>query len=878
MSLPTNYKSSGGFDANGQKVTNLADATSPQDAMNLRTFDAKNTVQPYVQAKTYNPDFLVEFSGQLWKCIGTTTGQFDKTKWTAIRGTENWIRITGSYTAISMDTLYVDTTAAPIIIALPVAPKSGDYVRFIDSGNADKNSITIAPNGSTIDGVAGNSVIVRANSQITAIYLGGTWVTTLDLLINRVRFLTASDTLVANVMYTMLANASFNVTLPSNPKKGDWVSLTDQLGTVGSNPITVLASDKQINAQNSFVINQKKASWQLIYDGTGWITYLLSGDALLASKNLSDIPDKPTARSSLGLGSIATYDNGTGTGQVRLNGQNDLVYQERAVMLTNLSQLVLTANKLIYATGANTFATTDFGSLARTLLAATTTQQQRNAMELGDASVRNVGTNTGNLMQVGAFGLGGASMGGGVDINTYTTSGMYLTPSTGVLNLPSGWPDGRNSVVVSGALPYVTQVIIQTPTNVASGTKMAFRVGTAADTWSVWNELGVATGFGTAATRNVGTSAGNLIEVGNAFGWGPLITQQIVPDIDAAMTPGMYQVRTGTTVGTLPLTLTDGIGGTLLVTAYRSEPGGAANFIEQRLTFTKLGTPMLRIFARRYGQDSWESWVEVLTTANTGNVLYRNVGTANTNVMEVGAFGLGGASTSYAGNLNSLAVTQFTYVTTAATNTPLAGVDGVLTHIQASAGFATQEFSATTGVGYKRYLISSTWGAWFISSVDSTGEIVVSPTTSALPGTMKANGAAVSRTVYAKLFALIGTTFGAGDGSTTFNLPDLRGEVIRGWDDGRGIDTGRVFGSLQLDQMQPFSFGRADATGWSLKVNNGYPGSGADGSSLRGAYYTAPGNTSMEFPAIVPFSTYGTPRVGTETRARNVALLFCIRY
>ena len=871
MSLPTNYKSSGGFDANGQKVTNLADATSPQDAMNLRTFDAKNTVQPYVQAKTYNPDFLVEFSGQLWKCIGTTTGQFDKTKWTAIRGTENWIRITGSYTAISMDTLYVDTTAAPIIIALPVAPKSGDYVRFIDSGNADKNSITIAPNGSTIDGVAGNSVIVRANSQITAIYLGGTWVTTLDLLINRVRFLTASDTLVANVMYTMLANASFNVTLPSNPKKGDWVSLTDQLGTVGSNPITVLASDKQINAQNSFVINQKKASWQLIYDGAGWITYLLSGDALLASKNLSDIPDKPTARSSLGLGSIATYDNGTGTGQVRLNGQNDLVYQERAVMLTNLSQLVLTANKLIYATGANTFATTDFGSLARTLLAATTTQQQRNAMELGDASVRNVGTNTGNLMQVGAFGLGGASMGGGVDVNTYTTSGMYLTPSTGVLNLPSGWPDGRNSVVVSGALPYVTQVIIQTPTNVSSGTKMAFRVGTAADTWSVWNELGVSSGFGSAATRNVGTGPANLIEVQNSFGLGSAVATYVGSIDDVTTIPrGWVGVDSANgTTGTLPYA--NGI----LQTVGSVTAGSIRQVFHQ---ITGLSSTSNKTFVRDIYNSTIGPWKTIAYRDDLGSAALRAVGTANTNVMEVGAFGLGGASTSYAGNLNSLAVTQFTYVTTAATNTPLAGVDGVLTHIQASAGFATQEFFATTGVGYKRYLISSTWGAWFISSVDSTGEIVVSPTTSALPGTMKANGAAVSRTVYAKLFALIGTTFGAGDGSTTFNLPDLRGEVIRGWDDGRGIDTGRVFGSLQLDQMQPFSFGRADATGWSLKVNNGYPSSGGDGSSLRGAYYTAPGNTSMEFPAIVPFSTYGTPRVGTETRARNVALLFCIRY
>ncbi len=64
-------------------------------------------------------------------------------------------------------------------------------------------------------------------------------------------------------------------------------------------------------------------------------------------------------------------------------------------------------------------------------------------------------------------------------------------------------------------------------------------------------------------------------------------------------------------------------------------------------------------------------------------------------------------------------------------------------------------------------------------------------------GWVKANGAALSRTTYAALFAAIGTTFGAGDGSTTFNLPDMRGEFPRGWDDGRGVDTGRAIGTAQ---------------------------------------------------------------------------------
>ena len=59
------------------------------------------------------------------------------------------------------------------------------------------------------------------------------------------------------------------------------------------------------------------------------------------------------------------------------------------------------------------------------------------------------------------------------------------------------------------------------------------------------------------------------------------------------------------------------------------------------------------------------------------------------------------------------------------------------------------------------------------------------------------DGRAISRTVYAEYFSLVGTTFGAGDGSTTFNVPDYRGLFLRGWDGGSGRDKNRVYGSIQ---------------------------------------------------------------------------------
>lgn len=75
---------------------------------------------------------------------------------------------------------------------------------------------------------------------------------------------------------------------------------------------------------------------------------------------------------------------------------------------------------------------------------------------------------------------------------------------------------------------------------------------------------------------------------------------------------------------------------------------------------------------------------------------------------------------------------------------------------------------------------------------------------SAVPsGWLECNGAAVSRTTYANLFAAIGTTYGAGNGTTTFNLPDLRGMFVRGWDNGRSLDPGRALGSQQAAANNP---------------------------------------------------------------------------
>ena len=72
------------------------------------------------------------------------------------------------------------------------------------------------------------------------------------------------------------------------------------------------------------------------------------------------------------------------------------------------------------------------------------------------------------------------------------------------------------------------------------------------------------------------------------------------------------------------------------------------------------------------------------------------------------------------------------------------------------------------------------------------GSVVDFAGSSAPSGWLLCAGQAVSRTTYADLFTAIGTTFGVGDGSTTFNLPDLRGRVVAGKDDMNGTAANRL--------------------------------------------------------------------------------------
>ena len=164
-----------------------------------------------------------------------------------------------------------------------------------------------------------------------------------------------------------------------------------------------------------------------------------------------------------------------------------------------------------------------------------------------------------------------------------------------------------------------------------------------------------------------------------------------------------------------------------------------------------------------------------------------------------------------------------------------------------------------------------------ISSI--VGTVAFFARSSAPTGWLKCNGAAISRTDYADLFDSIGTTYGTGNGSTTFNLPDLRGEFVRCLDDGRGVDNGRPLTSSSVAHIQDwaiqnFSGAFNTATSYSDQVSSSGITYRSSNYGVEAHYQRLPERSASR----VYIEASRQINTSTETRPRNVPLLSCIKY
>jgi hypothetical protein len=127
---------------------------------------------------------------------------------------------------------------------------------------------------------------------------------------------------------------------------------------------------------------------------------------------------------------------------------------------------------------------------------------------------------------------------------------------------------------------------------------------------------------------------------------------------------------------------------------------------------------------------------------------------------------------------------------------------------------------------------------------------------SAPAGWLAADGSNVNRTTYAALFSAIGTTYGAGDGSTTFALPDLRGYFVRGSGTNSDGTASGAFGVKQADEL------KSHTHSGSFLLSSGPLNLGGTGASI-----------------LAPLTVGSvTATGGTETRPANIAMLYCIKF
>ena len=170
----------------------------------------------------------------------------------------------------------------------------------------------------------------------------------------------------------------------------------------------------------------------------------------------------------------------------------------------------------------------------------------------------------------------------------------------------------------------------------------------------------------------------------------------------------------------------------------------------------------------------------------------------------------------------------------------------------------------------------SAWGE--IANGVPAGSVFSYASTTPPTGYLECNGAAVSRSTYASLFSAISTTWGVGDGSSTFNLPDLRGQFVRGWDNSAGVDSGRSFASSQTDQNKQHTHSVTDPGhqhNTSVTNSDLFPATGQKTISFGGAGgYPATTFTMSDATTGISLVNQG----GTEVRVKNYALMYVIKF
>jgi len=174
--------------------------------------------------------------------------------------------------------------------------------------------------------------------------------------------------------------------------------------------------------------------------------------------------------------------------------------------------------------------------------------------------------------------------------------------------------------------------------------------------------------------------------------------------------------------------------------------------------------------------------------------------------------------------------------------------------------------------------VTSVSGRWVSLTLDASsldtaphGAVFLHFGDTPLVGTLELDGSAISRTSYSRVFAIYGIKYGSGNGSTTFNLPDPRGQFPRVWSHGSGVDPDAATRTNRGDGTTGDNIGTKQASQYAAHshlVYLGAPNPGVSGTSVNNA------QNGLSLTSTIPTVSSG----GNETRSTNINVMLCVKY
>lgn len=154
------------------------------------------------------------------------------------------------------------------------------------------------------------------------------------------------------------------------------------------------------------------------------------------------------------------------------------------------------------------------------------------------------------------------------------------------------------------------------------------------------------------------------------------------------------------------------------------------------------------------------------------------------------------------------------------------------------------------------------------------GQVVTYVGTTAPAGWLLCDGTAVSRETYAALFNLIGETYGAGDGTTTFNIPDFRGKFLEGLPEGQTVGTSIAAGLPNITGQYSNTVAIAAAGTLTTGGGTSYSGAISSISTTKGKYVTAAGTATTAYAYGCKFNASASNAIyGRATTVQPPAVL-----